>query len=169
LRYLPLAEAMARKTDLPKSELDDLISAGYLALVEAAQSFDPACKVNFATFARHRIRGALTAYRRSWLGLARRGKSARAPAFHRLDPRDTTHGPVLTQEPEPRIGPVFEQTEALESYFRRLPSDQAAACRLIYLHGKSQEEVADLLGYSEAHLSRLHRDALAALRCRCWS
>ena len=58
---------------------------------------------------------------------------------------------------------TFEQTEALESYFRRLPRDQATACRLIYLDGKSQDEVAALLGYSKAYLSRLHRNALDSL------
>ncbi len=167
VRYLPLAKGMALKMGLPKSEREELISAAYLALVEAAQSFDAAYTVGFAAFARHRIYGALCNCRRSWLRLARRSKTARRPAFYRLDPRDATHESVLIQETEPRTGPEFEQTEAMESYFRLLPRDQATACRLIYLNGKSQDEVADVLGYSKAYLSRLHRNALDSLRRRC--
>ena len=45
-------------------------------------------------------------------------------------------------------------------------STQASACRLIYLEGRSQEEAAALLGYSKAHLSRLHRDALESAESR---
>ena len=43
---------------------DELQSVAYLALVEAAQSFDPSRNVNFATFARLRIQGALLDLRR---------------------------------------------------------------------------------------------------------
>jgi RNA polymerase sporulation-specific sigma factor len=167
VKYVPLAKAMARKIDLPKSELEELTAAAYLALVEAAQSFDPDHAVNFATFARHRIRGALIVCRRSLLRLAKRRDGARDPVFQRIDHRGETHGTPLVQDTEPQVGEDFEQAEALESYFRRLPRDQATACRLIYLDGKSQDEVADALGYSKAYLSRLHQTALASLRLRC--
>jgi RNA polymerase sigma factor (sigma-70 family) len=167
VKYLPLAKAMARKIGLLRWEREELTSAAFLALVEAAQSFDPAHMVNFATFARHRIRGALSDCRRSWFRPAMDGNGVQSPVFCRLDPRDETHESVLCQETELRTGPEFEQIEALESYFRRLPRDQATACRLIYIDGKSQDEVAELLGYSKAYLSRLHRHALDALRRRC--
>lgn len=40
-------------------ERDDLASAGYLALVQAARSFDPTREVPFASYANTRIRGAI--------------------------------------------------------------------------------------------------------------
>lgn len=45
---------------LPASvQVDDLIQAGMLGLLEAAQRYDPAQGANFATFAEPRIRGAM--------------------------------------------------------------------------------------------------------------
>jgi RNA polymerase sigma factor FliA len=40
-------------------ELDDLISAGVLGLIEAAERFDPAQAIRFETFAEFRIKGAM--------------------------------------------------------------------------------------------------------------
>ena len=166
VRYLPLARLMVSKSGLRKPELDELISAAYLALVEAAESFDPDYGVNFATFARHRIRGAMSNCRRAWFRLAMQGDGIPSPVFRRLGTREETHGWVLGKSEETHTIAEFEETEALESYFRRLPRNQATACRLIYLDGKSQAEVADLLGYSQSYLSRLHQNALESLR-RC--
>ena len=46
---------------LPASvPLDDLIGAGNVGLVEAGRRFDPDNGASFTTFARHRIRGAIT-------------------------------------------------------------------------------------------------------------
>ena len=141
-------------------ERDELKSAAYVALVEAAQTFDPVRNVNFATFARHRIRGALIDFRRSWLGPSRMRKAVGRPAFRRLNIDDESQYSGLASTSSPLDGPDIEEVETLESYFRRLPKAQASACRLIYLDGKSQDETAALLGYSKAYLSRLHRDAL---------
>jgi RNA polymerase sigma factor for flagellar operon FliA len=43
----------------PGVNFGDLVGAGNLGLVEAARRFDPAKGASFATFARHRIRGAI--------------------------------------------------------------------------------------------------------------
>ncbi len=48
----------------------------------------------------------------------------------------------------------------MEDWLRRLPKVHAAACRLIYLDGKTQDEVAALVGVSKSYLSRLHQEAL---------
>jgi len=44
----------------PGVSFDDLVGAGNLGLVEAARRFNPAKGASFSTFARHRIRGAIT-------------------------------------------------------------------------------------------------------------
>ncbi len=163
-RYLPLAKSMARKMNPPRLDLDELISAAYLALVEAAESFDPAYTVNFATFARIRIHGALSDCRRNWYRLAIDSDGIHSPEFRRLRHREEIIGWFVGKPVESPHEAEFEQTEALESYFRRLPREQAKACRLIYIDGKTQAEAADLLGYSRAYLSRLHQNALDSLR-----
>ena len=62
-RYVPLAEMQANNFGTTHQlDPDELRSTAYLALVEAARTFDLSREVNFATFARHRIRGALRDY-----------------------------------------------------------------------------------------------------------
>jgi len=164
IRYLPMAQALARRAIRPvPSEDEELQSAAYMALVEAALTFDPARKVNFATYARHRIRGALRDYRRLVLADGWKGDPAHRPVFERFCGNIEEHGRVLGVEPPSPIGSELESTEAVEKWLRRLPRAQAAACRLIYLHGKSQDEAAALVGCSKSYMSRLHREAIARL------
>ncbi len=166
-KYLPMAEAMVLRLRCRDDELDELNSVAYLALVEAAQTFDPTRTVNFATFARLRIRGALYTYRRSCYRDHPEYIGTEIPVYCTLE--------VLKERADWVFGDCrrspedldLEEADALESYLRRLPQTQASACRLIYLEGRSQEEAAALLGYSKAHLSRLHREALEKLGRDC--
>ena len=51
--------------------LEDLVSAGFIGLVEASKRFDPARNLKFKTLAEHRIRGAMLDYLRSFDPLPR--------------------------------------------------------------------------------------------------
>jgi len=62
-RHLGLVIPIARNFQkrLPSNvDFDDLVGAGNLGLVEAARRFDSARGVSFVTFAKHRVRGAIT-------------------------------------------------------------------------------------------------------------
>lgn len=68
-QYLGLVHFAAREIarQLPPSlELDDLISAGTVGLVQALETFDPERGFAFSTFALPRIRGAIKDQIRSW-------------------------------------------------------------------------------------------------------
>src|SRR3970282_2428224 len=59
---LPLVRTIARMMShgLPAVvELDDLVHDGVVGLLECARRFDPSRGVNFRTYARYRIRGAI--------------------------------------------------------------------------------------------------------------
>jgi RNA polymerase sigma factor FliA len=78
-------------------ELDDLISAGTLGLVLALESFEPARKLAFSTYATPRIRGSILDDLRSrdWVPRSVRSKSRRiAAAVAQLEA-------VLGRQPEP--------------------------------------------------------------------
>jgi len=67
--YLPLvryhADQLMRRT--PDSiELDDLINAGVLGLLDGAQRFDHSREVQFKTFVSYRVRGAMIDYLRAF-------------------------------------------------------------------------------------------------------
>jgi RNA polymerase sigma factor for flagellar operon FliA len=74
-KYQTLVERVARRlvwrTGM-QSAYDDLWSAGALALLEAARRYDPAKGATFATFAEHRVRGAMLDELRSMDHLPRR-------------------------------------------------------------------------------------------------
>lgn len=89
--YLPLvryhADQLMRRT--PDSiELDDLINAGVLGLLDGAQRFDHSRDVQFKTFVSYRVRGAMVDYLRAfdWMprGLRDHAKEMQN-AFHELE------------------------------------------------------------------------------------
>ncbi len=163
-RYLPMAESLARAfASRRQFEREELKSTAYMALVEAARTFDPYRKVNFATFARHRIRGALRDYMRFLLSENWRGNKSLRPSFQRLFREAEEHGRVLGINHDKPLGTDFESIEAVERWLHRLPPMHAVVCRLIYLGGKSQEDVSRLLSCSSSHVSRVHTEALSLL------
>ncbi|MFW3616534.1 RNA polymerase sigma factor FliA [Billgrantia antri] len=89
--YLPLVrrQALSMQVRLPSSiELDDLIQAGTVGLLEAMGRFDASQGASFATFASQRIRGAMLDELRSrdWLPRSvRRNARAVDEAVRRLE------------------------------------------------------------------------------------
>ncbi len=92
-QYLPQVrrQALALQVRLPASvELDDLIQAGTMGLLEAMGRFDAGQGASFATFASQRIRGAMLDELRSrdWLPRSvRRNARAVDEAVRRLEQR----------------------------------------------------------------------------------
>jgi len=162
-KFLPLARSLAR----PLKEMfalwrDEFESAACLALVEAARSFDPSRNIQFATFARFRIRGALVDVGRG-MGLAGWENEVDAPGAVSLTPYIEEHGQVLVATNPPPVGSEFEDIDAVEHLLRKLPKKHATVCRMQYLYGKTQAEIASMLGCSQAEVTRLHMKALEFL------
>ncbi|WP_290793752.1 RNA polymerase sigma factor FliA [Halomonas sp.] len=92
-QYLPLVrrQALALQVRLPASiELDDLVQAGTVGLLEALGRYDAAQGASFATFASQRIRGAMLDELRSrdWLPRSvRRNARAVDEGVRRLEQR----------------------------------------------------------------------------------
>jgi RNA polymerase sigma factor FliA len=62
IAHLPFLKAIAMNmhANLPSHvDVNDLVQAGILGLLEAANNFDPSKHVLFSTFARHRVKGAI--------------------------------------------------------------------------------------------------------------
>lgn len=164
--YLPLARALARRMrdQSPRAGADEYESAAFLALVEAAQSFDPARNINFATFAQFRIRGALRDFRRELIsGGGRRGADSWR-RVRQLGDESEAEGWLVGLRVDAPVGAEIEALDSVESWIRRLPRRHATAFRHIYLEGKTQEEAAALVGCSKSFLSRIHREAVSWLQ-----
>jgi RNA polymerase sigma factor (sigma-70 family) len=141
---------------------DEFVSTAFLALVEAAQTFDAARQVNFATYARHHISGALRDLRRDLCTRGCWSKHAycEIPKVVRLGRDFEEHHRVIGDEPDEPVEIDLETRDLIEGLIRQLPRKHAAAFRHIYLNGKSQEEAARLVGCSASYMSRLHREAI---------
>jgi RNA polymerase sigma factor (sigma-70 family) len=164
-RYLPLAQALARRTEKScRAERDEIESVAYLALVEAASAFDPSYRVNFATYARYHIQGALRDFKRC-LHSSRSGPHPVCVPYQDLESHAEEHGSVLGANPDWPVGTELEAVDTVEERLSRLPGSLASICQLIYVHGLSQNQAAEMLGCSKSLISRLHRDALLWLMC----
>jgi RNA polymerase sigma factor (sigma-70 family) len=164
VRYLPLARSLARtlKQNWPM-ETQEFDSAALLALVEAAQSFDPARNVKFATYARYRICGALRDVQRALIMQGWRDDLENAPKFMTLIATAEEFGEVMLCHPDRPVGEDVELADLLENWLKKLPPRHAAACRELYLNQKTQSETAEAIGVSKSRVSYLHREALEIL------
>jgi RNA polymerase sigma factor for flagellar operon FliA len=156
-----LAQALAGRAarDWPTGR-DELQSTAFLALVEAAQAFDPSRNIDFATYARHRIRGALIDVQREMFSEGWRGRAEQAPRFQPLEADSEERGRVVGVQAEGPVGTELETADAIENWLQKLPARHSTAFRHLYLDGKTLEEAAVLVGCSKASMSRLHRETL---------
>ena len=142
---------------------DEFESAACLALVEAARSFDPSRNIQFSTFARFRIRGALVDVGRGLKLPGWEDDPEAAPGVVTLTPFIEEHGQVLIAVAPPEVGSEFDDIDAVEHLLRKLPKKHATVCRMQYLYGKTQSEIAAMLGCSQAEITRLHKKSLELL------
>ncbi len=164
-KYLPMAKSLAKplKQNWP-TEGDEFDSAALLALVEAAQSYDPSRNVKFATFARYRIWGALRDVQRGLIMAGWRSDMENAPSISSLTYDAEERGLVLGSEPDAPVGEELESIDFVESWLRKLPTKHAEACRQIYIHDRSQGEAAAQVGCSKSRLSYLHKESIELLK-----
>jgi RNA polymerase sigma factor (sigma-70 family) len=168
--HLSLARALAGRMRYawPGAQ-DEFESAALLALVQAAQAFDPTRGVKFTTFAHHRISGALRDLRRELYSRGGRGDVASQRAgtefheFQGLGIDAEAHGHLIGAEADEPVGTELENLDTIENWIRQLPRTHSLAFRHIYLDGKTKEETARLVGCSKAYLTRLHQEAITWL------
>ncbi len=165
-RYLPLAYTIAKERNRRRmkvgasDEINDLKAAAAMALVEAAGTFDPTRGVNFAVFSRLRIDGSLSDYERLVRWHNWRGRLQDRPQFRKLSLGAEREGTVMYMQELPPVGTHCDAADEVEDLLQKLPPLHEAACRLVYLEGKSQDEAARVLGYSKSYFSRVHQAAL---------
>ena len=143
-------EAKRASRRLPKTvEFDDLVSLGYLGLVEAAERFDPHQGTPFEAYARRRVFGRMIdAYRR------------------RNYPRQTEQ--VSAEEPDPRsleaeIIAAIDEERAVAS-IEILTPRQTIVLRMLVRDHMTRAEVAAHLKITPAAVSKLRATGIARLR-----
>jgi RNA polymerase sigma factor (sigma-70 family) len=163
-KYIPLAYRLTRPMKVLWANMwADIESAALMALCEAAQSFDSTRNVKFATFARIRILGSLTDLQRRFAIIYQVDPLEKIPTIVSFTPDLEQCGKFLNTTCDREIGLDTESVDEVEKWLRKLPAKHAAACREIYVEGRSQIEASRVLGISKSHVSSLHREALEML------
>lgn len=150
--YLPLANKIAfeNKKRLPKKvSLDDLKSAAYFGLLDAATKFNEKKSCSFATYARFRIVGEIKDFvRESYNHYARFGIS--------LDEPDE-NGDTLEI-------PVFDKPEFFEEIICKLNDLDKNIFTKYYTESRSLKEIGTEVGLSESRISQILKQCRSYLQ-----
>lgn len=163
--------AAGRLKDYPLADFEDLFQSGYLAMVQAVQTYNPDKNVLFLTWFGYYLKSAFAT-----VGGYRSEKDKRSPLRYvrSLDaPLSDTEGLTLAdtiQDPTDR----FEDTEyglwqeqlhtELDKALGTLPQEQRKTIRERFYHGHTLGQTGDILGATPEQVRGYEGKALRALR-----
>src|SRR6187549_3657893 len=157
-RLLPLARRMARRYRRSDEPLDDLVQVATLGLIKAIDRFDPSRETAFSSYAVPTMLGELKRYFRDngWAVHVPRGMQERVM---RVD--------NCVKEMSRKIGrspSVAEVGATIAPTLQALPARDRIVLHLRFVEDLTQAEIAERVGVSQMHVSRLIRRALERLR-----
>jgi RNA polymerase sigma factor for flagellar operon FliA len=170
----------------PRTDLRELVAYGTLGLIDAAQKYDGRAAVTFATYAYHRVRGAI------WDGVRQMSPVGRAE-YRRVKARqraleqrtlkgytdeqgdkalekDTVKFEPLVEDPLADDALLDDALALRQAYARlgraiaKLPAKERHFIVKHYLEGMTLTDAARAVGLSKSWASRVHARALVALR-----
>lgn len=162
-QYVPLANKLAfqKKKSLPRFiDIEDLRSAAYLGLVEAANRFNPDMGVCFSTFAYPRINGAIIDYLRDQ-GWMKRGETSHIISLDApvADNEVCVLGDTIAAKEE-----VTDQEEILEVISLNLDNQAKEVLRHYFIDELSMKEVGERFGVTEGRISQLIKEYKQRIR-----
>ena len=162
-QYVPLANKLAsqRKKSMPRCvDIEELRSAAYLGLVEAANRFNPDLGICFSTFAYPRINGAIIDYLRE-LGWMKRGDT-----FHivSLDASMADDNACVLADTIQAKEEKTDQEEILEVISLNLDKQAKTVMRHYFIDELSMKEVGEKVDYTEGRISQLIKEYKAKIR-----
>ena len=148
--------------DFKNSHGDDLISEGLMGLVKAAKTYDPT-KCKFATYATRCIQNQFFMYIRKQKDKFNRTFSLDAPIDNDSDGTEITLADSMvtadwtTSDNIDKAIEVDYRQMLVDAFFETRPARNKEVYVLMS-HGKTQKEVAEILGFSQSYVSRLLRN-----------
>ena len=151
-QFLPLANKLAyqKKRTLPNFiDFEELQSAAYMGLVEAANRFDPDKGVAFSTFAYPRIWGEINDYLRQ-LGWGKRGSQCQMASLDATaENQECCLKDMIEAEKE------FNEGEFLEVISKDLDEQAEQVLKCYFIDEYSMKDVGKQFGVSESRISQL--------------
>lgn len=160
-----VARKMSRYHD--SSEIDDMIGAGYLALIRCVQNYDPASPVPFLAYCALSIRFALQTHFRELMPAGLRRRAERDTTVHMsalMAPHDGAD--LGYADRSPAVGSDVEYEDVIEVLARRLSRGLDRVFRL-KVAGYTYPEICRSTGLPhstvERHLAMIRRELPAIL------
>lgn len=152
-QFMPFAQKLAfiKKGKVPRFiDVDELVSAAYLGLVEAATRYDETMGVQFQTFAYPRISGAINDYLRGFGACATGGE-------------DQDLGETIEAKKEQN-----DFDELVEFVAQDLDENAAGMLKLYFEEDLPMKEVGSRYGISESRVSQIFSGYKKSIRQK-WS
>ena len=151
--HLPLVRAIAIRVyeSIPVHvDLDDLIHAGVMGLIDAATRYDATMDVTFQSFAKHRIKRSIL-------------DSLRAAASSRPTEDENQSTPEYPAPVKFRPDNMVERKQLsvkLQSAISTLPDRYQKVVVLYYTKDMTMKEIGSRLNINESRVSQIHKNAL---------
>jgi RNA polymerase sigma-B factor len=160
--HLPLVRSIARRYAGLGEEYDDLVQAGSVGLVRASARFDPGRGVAFATYVAPAVEGAIRRH------LSDRRRDAPLPPAA-LGAGTDPAASVASDGAEDRMREPLSLVESehrllLDGGLRALDERERRIVFLRFNADMTERQIAQTVGISQAHVSRLLDGALTKLR-----
>src|ERR687887_127768 len=184
-QYMSLVRSLARRYSYRGEQLDDLVQIGAIGLIKAIDRFDLDRGVELTTYATPNIIGEIKRHFRDkgWSVRVPRGlqelnvqlsrlieqltvQFGRSPTIGELaKAADSTEEEVLEAlGEEEHEYEVSEDRAVLAPGFRALDDRERRILHLRFFEGLTQSQIAQQVGISQMHVSRLIRRALEKIR-----
>lgn len=152
--HIYLAQRLARhkKKKLFSVSYDELESAAYLGLVEAANKYHSELSTPFHVYATPRILGAICDYLRELAWGTRSQPHTAEEIFEDSHPSST----------------IEEKSELFDKISKRLSSLNRRVLRLYYMEEFKIGEIAEQMGVHQSRVSQILSESRSCLRCQ-WS
>jgi RNA polymerase sigma-B factor len=163
-QHLPLVHAIARRFAHRGEPFEDLVQVGAIGLIKAVDRFDPGRGVTVGAYAAPTIAGEIQRHLRDRLGVIRIPRNAGEEAAAARFPLSLDAAAAERADDAAERGLARSEDRALVAEgLRTLPSRERRVVQLRYYGDLSQRRIAERLGISQVHVSRLLRDSLCRL------
>lgn len=155
-------------------DLEEIVGDGFVGLMQAALSYDPARGVKFSTWASFRIKGEIIDGQRRYNRISRTlsdgPRSSVVSLFNDTTAMSVFEGLVLPDETPGAEEVICEDAgrrellENLLSLIARLPHDQRYVVEQYFLAGRAMKPIGKDLHLTDARVSQIKNDAVTHLR-----
>jgi RNA polymerase sigma factor for flagellar operon FliA len=148
-------------------EISDLVQAGNVGLLKAANNFQAHHGAPLALYAKFRVRGEMLDLVRRHAGRERTGPFPQSPDHEASDSEATIAAPA---ESSPQSSAVRQQrTAIIWEELQRLPARDRAVVRLRYSREMTLRQIGEALHVNESRACQIHQGALTRLKKALWS